>query len=412
MTRADDGATARAADDVTARADNATTRTDDTTTRTNGATARAADDATAPANGPHDEPARHHVGARPVAPYRDDRADEYVDRHWAAVLAGDEHAAAGVVGDALDAGLEPEAVLLDVIGVVQHKVGLEWAANRMSVAGEHAATAINDRVIATLPARRPTADRGRVTVACVDQEWHALPARLVAETLRLRGWEVDYLGAQVPTAHLIGHLHRTAPDVVCLSSSLPTRLPLAHTSITACQATGTPVMVGGLAFGTDGRYARLLGADAWAPEARTAADRLAAGPLPPPRPPHQAVDDLPHLADQEYTMVAKSSPQLVRDTFQRLERRFPAMSGYSDEQRERTAEDLAHIVDFLTAALYADADEIFTDFLTWTADVLTVRGVPARSLLPALDLLQEQLRDFPRTRRLLDAGRAALDPRH
>ncbi|MFJ8148846.1 B12-binding domain-containing protein [Streptomyces sp. NPDC096048] len=346
----------------------------------------------------------------------DVRTARWADRLWTAVQAGDEYSALDLIDNALDDGLEPEAVLLDVVGAVQRRVGTEWAANRMSVAGEHVATAINDRVISSLPIRRPAAPRGRIAVACVDQEWHALPARLLAETLRLRGWHVDYLGAQVPTPHLIGHIHRTGPDAVCLSSSLPTRLPLAHGAITAVQAVGTSVMTGGLAFGADGRYARLLGADAWAPDARTAADRLAAGPLPQPSPAHQTIDDLPHLGDQEYTMVAGSSARLVRDTFHRLEQRYPTMKGYDDEQRERTAEDIAHIVDFLTAALYVDASEIFTEFLTWTADVLTARGVPARSLVPGLDLLEEQLRDFPRARALIGTGRDVLTdsprPRH
>ncbi|MER7665764.1 cobalamin-dependent protein [Streptomyces sp. NPDC096193] len=338
----------------------------------------------------------------------DERAAQWADELWNAVRAGDEYSASDTVANALDAGLDAEAVLLDVIGAVQHKVGIEWAANRMSVADEHAATAINDRVIAALPFDRPTTPRGRVTVACVDKEWHALPARLLAETLRLRGWQVDYLSAQVPTPHVIGHIHRTGPDVVCLSSSLPTRLPLAHAAITACQAAGVPVMAGGLAFGIDGRHARLLGADAWAPEARTAADQLAAGPLPEPPPPHQTIDDLPHLTDQEYSLVTQTSRRLVRETFQGLAQRFPAMTDYSNEQRERTAEDLTHIVDFLAAALYVDDAEVFTGFLTWTADILTARGVPARSLVPGLDLLEDQLRDFPRARGLLDAGRSAL----
>ncbi|WP_395570695.1 B12-binding domain-containing protein [Streptomyces sp. BK79] len=341
----------------------------------------------------------------------DERAADWADRLWAAARTADEYAAHDVIADALAAGLDAETVLLEVIGAVQHKVGTEWAANRMSVADEHAATAINDRVVAALPVSRPDTFLGRVTVACVDKEWHALPARLLAETLRLRGWEVRYLGAQVPTAHLVGQIHRTGADTACLSAALSTRLPLAHAAITAVQAIGTPVMVGGLGFGSDGRHARRLGADAWAPDARAAADRLAAGPLPRPRPPHQAIDDLPHLADQEYTMVAQSSRDLVRETFRRLLRRSPAVAEYDDAQRERTAEDIAHIVDFLAAALYVDDPDLFTGFLAWTADVLTARGVPAHSLVPGLDLLEEQLRDFPRARRLLDAGRATLTAR-
>ncbi|MDH2414445.1 B12-binding domain-containing protein [Nocardioides sp. CER19] len=344
---------------------------------------------------------------------RDDHsrpAPPTAERLWDAVIAGDERAAVDTVVAALDDGADPEELLLDVIGAVQQRIGLAWADNTISVAQEHAATAINERVVASLAGRlpRPQLDRGRVTVACVDGEWHALPARLLTEVLTLRGFRVDYLGAQVPTPHLITHLHRTSPDVVALSGSIPTRLPVAHATITACQSAGIPVMVGGAAFGPEGRYARLLGAQAWAPDARAAADRLAAGPLPRPQAAHQPIDDLPHLADQEYTMVSRSSAALVRAVLAGLEERVPAMRDYTDLQRQHTAEDLAHIVDFLATALYVGEAELFTGFLTWTAGILSARGVPAVSLLPALDLLAGELKDFPRATALLSAAQDEL----
>ncbi|WP_430625578.1 cobalamin B12-binding domain-containing protein [Streptomyces sp. NBC_01264] len=325
-------------------------------------------------------------------------------RLWDAVLAGDERAAVTVIHQALDDGADPEDVLLDAIAWVQGRVGEHWAANRISVAQEHAATAINERAIAALaehPAARRDPSRGRVLVACVDGEWHGLPAHLVAEVLKLRGWHVDYLGAHVPTPHLIAHIHRTGPDVVALSSSIPTRLQTAHATITACQAAGVPVLVGGAAFGPEGEYARLLGADAWTPDARAAADLLERRPLPRPRPDHQPIDDLPHLADQEYTLVTRSRPQLVRTVFTGLEDRFPAMRGYTEAQRERTAEDLSHIVEFLGAALYTGDAELFSRFLLWTAGILEARGVPAHSLPPALDVLAGELKDFPRATDML-----------
>ena len=330
---------------------------------------------------------------------------EAVERLWAAVVDGDQFAASEAVISAYEGGMSAEDVLLDVIGAVQRRVGVEWAANRLSVAQEHAATAINDRVITVLTqlCPRPAQSRGRVTVTCVDGEWHALPARLLAETLTLRGFRVDYLGAQVPTPHLITHLHRTGADAVALSSSIATRLPTAHATITACQATGTPVIAGGAAFGPDGRYATQLGADAWEPNARAAADRLAAGPL--PRPELGLTDVLPHLADQEYTMVCRTSAQLVKAVFTGLDDRYPAMRSYTEAQRSRTAEDIAHIVEFLATGLYVDDDDLFTGFIAWTGDILAARGVPAASLLPTLELLGGELRDFPRATRLLAAAR-------
>lgn len=346
------------------------------------------------------------IGRRSDAP--DTAAAGYADRLWDPVISGDEHAATGIVLDAVDAGLDDETVLLDVIGAVQRRVGQEWAANRIGVAQEHTASAINERVIGALRhhrrddrGARPT-NRARVVVTCVDGEWHALPARLVAEVLTLRGFRVDYLGAQVPVPYLIEHLHRTGPDAVALSGSIATRLPAAHATITACVATGIPVLAGGAAFGVDGRYARLLGARAWAPDARTAADQLAAGLGAPPGP--DPGDALPHLDDQEYTMVSRSRSALTRIVCAELEQRVPGARGDGGPRSEPATENLHDLVDFLATALYLDDDSLFTSFVTWTADVLAARGVPARTLLPALDRLGAQLREFPRATRIVAAA--------
>ncbi|PZG06422.1 cobalamin B12-binding domain-containing protein [Nonomuraea aridisoli] len=338
------------------------------------------------------------------------RIDERAEALWAAAIAGDEDAAADVVLAALDAGVPMESVLLDVVAAVQARAGREWADNRITVAQEHTATAVNDRVLAVLahhPSarddRRDAPARGRVVVACVDGEWHAFPARLLAEVLRLRGWRVDYLGAQVPAPHLIGHLHRTNPDAVALSSSLAVRLPAAHAAITACQSTGVPVLAGGAAFGPDGRYARLLGADAWAPDACAAADLLASGPLP-----RRSGGEPPHLAGHEYDVLTEQAADLVRGVMGELGRRVPQMTGYTEEQLARTAEDIAYIVEFLRAALYVSDPELFTSFVAWMAGVLTSRGVPTRALSTGLRTLAARLTDLPGARDMLERAQATL----
>lgn len=338
---------------------------------------------------------------------------QIVGDYWDALMLRDESAALAAAWTALDHGVPPESVVLDLIGATQSRVGAEWAANRLSVAQEHAATALGDRVLAALgghPAyRRSTSEsRGRVTVACVDGEWHAMPARLLAEVLSLGGWRVDFLGAHVPGPHLIAHLHESGPDVVALSASLALRLPDAHAAITACQAASVPVLAGGAAFGPNGEYARLLGADAWARDARSALAVLGR-PMPRPRPPHQAVDDLPHLADQEYTHVATNRPRIVAAIVAALQDRIPMMRQYTPQQMQYTIEDIDHVVRFLACALYVDDASLFAAFIAWTRAILTDRGVPAHALTSALDLLGTQLRDFPRAVGLNAAGHAAME---
>ncbi|MFD7137138.1 B12-binding domain-containing protein [Streptomyces sp. NPDC059894] len=334
------------------------------------------------------------------------------DRLWAAALDADETGAIDVVSAAARDGWPAESLLLDVIAAVQRRVGEEWAAGRITVADEHVATAINDRAVAALARRPPprSGTRPRVTVACVDGEWHALPARLVAETLRGRGWQVDFLGAHVPTPHLIAHLHATGPEAVLLSASIPTHLPTAHAALTACQSIGVPVLAGGAAFGPDGRQARAVRADAWARDARDAADLLDAGiEARQAFVPRHQVDDLPHLADQEYTFVTRNRSSLVKQALHDLEERYPAMRSYTPAQHERTAEDLCHILDFLATALYFDDPDIFGRFVAWTAGILTVRRVPVDALRLGLTVLTGHLHDFPRAQSFLKETAATLD---
>ena len=144
----------------------------------------------------------------------------------------DEYGAIDVALNLLDAGVPAERVLLDLVAPAQTEVGERWARNEWSVAQEHAATHISERVVAAVAAHaNPRPTRGRIVVACMDGEWHALPPRLVAEVLRLRGWQVTFLGASVPAAHLVSYLHRHDAHAVALACALPMRLPHAHRMI-------------------------------------------------------------------------------------------------------------------------------------------------------------------------------------
>ncbi|WP_433206408.1 cobalamin B12-binding domain-containing protein [Dactylosporangium sp. CS-047395] len=324
--------------------------------------------------------------------------DDYV----ACLSAADEEGAVDVACALLDAGVSAERVLLDVVAPAQAQVGEWWQRNEWSVAQEHAATHISERVVAalgTLASRGRPGARRRVVVACLDGEWHALPARIVSEVLRMRGWQVTFLGASVPVAHLVSYLHANDIDAVAISCALATRLPMAHRAVQACHRTEVPLIVGGRGFGPGGRWARTIGA-CWAPDATGAADLLDdrdALRTPPP-------ETLAHLADDEHTALVKRRGDLVEEAAAELRRVFPPMRDYSPAQLDATMADLSHIVDFLTAAVFVDDPELFTGFLTWTAEVLRSRGVPAASLVVPLERYRAMLYDFPRTGRTLAAG--------
>ncbi|WP_433358189.1 cobalamin B12-binding domain-containing protein [Micromonospora saelicesensis] len=316
----------------------------------------------------------------------------------------DEYAATDLAIGLLDAGVPAERVLLDLVAPAQAEVGERWARNEWSVAQEHAATHISEQVVAAVSAHvkaRPTG--GRVVVACMDGEWHALPPRLVAEVLRLRGWQVTFLGASVPAAHLVSYLHRYDAHAVALACALPMRLPYAHRMIEACRRSDVPVVVGGRGFGTDGRWARQLGV-AWAPDAPSAAELIADERALRGAAPAQ----LAHLADDEYASLVRRRGELIDSALAELRERVPAARAYTAAQLDATVSDLGHIVDFLAAAVYVDDPSLFTEFVQWLSGILGSRGVPTGAVVLPLEHYAVALRDFPRAARALALGCAAL----
>ncbi|WP_341716028.1 cobalamin-dependent protein [Micromonospora sp. FIMYZ51] len=335
------------------------------------------------------------TGVLPVSEYQD---------YLHCLAEADETTAIEVARRLLDAGLPADRVLLELVAPAQAEVGERWARNEWSVAQEHAATHISERVVAAVAAYadvRPT--RGRVVVACMDGEWHALPARLVAEVLRLRGWRVAFLGASVPAAHLVSYLHRQDAEAVALACALPMRLPHAHRMIEACRRSDVPVVVGGRGFGTDGRWARRLGVP-WAPDAPTAAELLADERALRANIPAR----LAHLADDEYAALVRRRPELIDSALAHLAQRLPATRDYTSAQLDSTVSDLGFILDFLAAALYVDDGSLFAEFVTWLIAILDSRGVPAVAVETTLDHYAEALHDSPRAVRYLREGCAVL----
>jgi methanogenic corrinoid protein MtbC1 len=146
-----------------------------------------------------------------------------LERYVAAQLEGDRRSALRVVVDeGLGRGVPVARLYLDVVQAAQYKIGELWQRNRISVAQEHLATAISQLALAelyrALPAATPL-DR-RVLVACVGGELHDLGARITADFFEMAGFQVRYLGANVPTDSLVPMVRDDPPDVLVLSVTM------------------------------------------------------------------------------------------------------------------------------------------------------------------------------------------------
>lgn len=143
--------------------------------------------------------------------------------YLAAIRATDGGEAERVASGALATGLPPAAVLSRVVAPAMEQVGLLWDAGELSVADEHAATAITHRVLASVYARSLTeepADAACVMLAAIEGERHSLGVLMAADLLELAGYRVINLTADVPTGSLLEAIWRHRPDLVGLSSTV------------------------------------------------------------------------------------------------------------------------------------------------------------------------------------------------
>lgn len=181
---------------------------------------------------------------------------------------------------AIEGGLPPRRLYVEILGPALVEVGVRWQQGLATVAQEHLATASVSTIMATMAAtldESPSVER-RAVLACSEGEIHTVGLRMVADFLEADGWEVAYLGPMTPSIELIGLVRATAPDVVGLSTALTTHLAAAAKTIAELHSLPARplVVVGGRAYADDESMAQHVGADLFALDAGVASRMLRA----------------------------------------------------------------------------------------------------------------------------------------
>jgi MerR family transcriptional regulator, light-induced transcriptional regulator len=142
------------------------------------------------------------------------------DRLYAALASGDETQARHDL-TRLAAGARLADVCDLVIAPALGRIGAVWAAGNLSIAQEHRATALCERLVGAVVRQPPGRPRGVAVTATPPGERHALPAMMAAACLHEDHWQVHHLGADLPAAEVIGLAESTGAGLVVLSSATP-----------------------------------------------------------------------------------------------------------------------------------------------------------------------------------------------
>ena len=197
-------------------------------------------------------------GGRKVAPW--------AERLEAQLIQGDQRGAAEIMEAVLRSGHDLYFLYLQVLSPAMGAIDAKWAAGNLEIFVEHRASNIAMRLIGQFGPRfaRRGVSKGTVVLGSPADEMHTLSTSMVADLIRLEGWNVSDVGANMP-AEAFAEAIRQGEDVVavCIGVTMPGSLPAAQATIGAIRKVvprDLPILVGGAGVASD-EVARDLGAD-------------------------------------------------------------------------------------------------------------------------------------------------------
>ena len=167
-----------------------------------------------------------------------------------ACMAFDERTADQVLNQAL-AAHPLETVCVEVMQRGLKEIGEMWYRNEINVQQEHFTSALVQRRLDAMIAAAPPPNRTQtILIGCVTGEQHVFVPLLLTLLLRRRGFNVVYLGANVPALRFNEALQVVKPHLVTLSTQLLQNANTLRKTAEELQVSGAKVAYGGRIFNT------------------------------------------------------------------------------------------------------------------------------------------------------------------
>jgi MerR family transcriptional regulator, light-induced transcriptional regulator len=143
-----------------------------------------------------------------------------VERFEAALRDGNELLAKEIVDRLSDGNVSTIDVCQELVAPCMRNIGEAWHSGTLSIAQEHRATAIAERMLGRLANHQRGRPRGTAVVTTPPGDLHGLPSLMAALVLREDRWKVHHLGADTPVQDLAKFAFDVKADVVVLSTTL------------------------------------------------------------------------------------------------------------------------------------------------------------------------------------------------
>lgn len=196
-----------------------------------------------------------------------------------AILNGQRQPASTLALEAIRAGHRITDVYIEVFQESQYELGRLWEANKISVADEHMATAITQYAMSqtyALIEPAETQPRGKMIITGVEGEIHQVGANMVADVLETEGWDVRFLGTNMPHRAILQAVEAHGCSALGISATMLFNVPQVISLISDLRGIyereNLKIIVGGSAFRLAPDLYKEIGADGFALDLKAAID--------------------------------------------------------------------------------------------------------------------------------------------
>jgi MerR family transcriptional regulator, light-induced transcriptional regulator len=310
-------------------------------------------------------------------------SEDLIKRYVAAQVTHDRHGALAVVDEAVAMGSTLPEIYVHLIQRAQYELGRLWQDNSITIGQEHSGTAISQLALTHLYSRLPRTEKiGKtVLIACVEGELHDLGARMVSDAFEMHGYDVIYLGANVPTDTLVTTILDVMPDIVGLSVTMSFNVTAMYEVVRRVRESagdGIEFLGGGhgLTWLKDAPGHVTISApegDVFSNVSRLSKQIT------------EVPDEL-QLSALTNSLTARKEAltlQVVDDMYQN-----PFWTNrFGDRGRKFAEADGQRHVDYLVQAIEVESPEILLNYTRWLRNVLTQRGMCSRHIGENLERL-------------------------
>jgi MerR family transcriptional regulator, light-induced transcriptional regulator len=137
------------------------------------------------------------------------------------LLDGNKRECTQIVNDLVDQKVSIKEIYLQLFQRSMYRVGQLWENKRCSISNEHIATKITEALIeyvGTCYSNCKCCGRTAL-ITCIDKEFHELGARMVAGYFETHGWNVLFVGSNIPQEEVLGVIREKKPNVIGISNN-------------------------------------------------------------------------------------------------------------------------------------------------------------------------------------------------